>query len=155
MKFLSWISFLKKEKQISRSCIVTIISLSKRVSYNKQHSISVHQLDNFYFFQISMRYISAYKLRICNNSKQFKQVNIAIFTVESTSSECTICFRGNVHDFERGTLADNSGELTDSEILGEIQNYLPADVHYSLLIYCFQRGGSTAQCMRSPSIMRK
>lgn len=32
-----------------------------------------------------------------------------------------ICFRGNVHDFERDTLADNSGELTDSEILGEIR----------------------------------
>lgn len=25
-----------------------------------------------------------------------------------------------MRDFERGTLADNSGELTDSEILGEI-----------------------------------
>lgn len=39
-------------------------------------------------------------------------------------------------------VADNSGELTDSQILDarEIQNYLPADVHYSLLIYCFQRG---------------
>lgn len=62
-----------------------------------------------------------------------------------------ICFRGNVHDFERDTLADNSGELTDSEILGEIWNYLPADVHCSLLIYCFQRREYGAM----PSIMRK
>lgn len=56
-----------------------------------------------------------------------------------------------MHDFERDTLADNSGELTDSEILGEIRNYLPADVHCSLLIYCFQRREYGAM----PSIMRK
>lgn len=30
--------------------------------------------------------------------------------------------------------------------------YLPADVHHSLLIYCFERGWSAAQSMRSPSI---
>lgn len=33
-----------------------------------------------------------------------------------------------MRDFERDALADNSGELTDSQIR-EIQNYLPADVH--------------------------